>query len=58
MKLTLTAKIKILPTSEQEQPLQKTMQAYCDACNAVSEVIFKENTLVQAKLHKIIYLFL
>ncbi len=55
MKLTLTAKIKILPTSEQEQLLQKTMQAYRDACHAVSEVIFKENTLVQAKLHKMTY---
>lgn len=55
MKLTLTAKIKILPTSEQEQLLQKTMQAYRDACNAVSEVIYKENTLVQAKLHKMTY---
>ncbi|KHF26749.1 putative transposase [Anoxybacillus sp. BCO1] len=31
------------------------MQTYRDACNAVSEVIFKENTLVQAKLHKMMY---
>ncbi|WP_235045446.1 MULTISPECIES: hypothetical protein [Anoxybacillus] len=31
-----------MPTTEQEQLLRKTMQTYRDACNAVSEVIFKE----------------
>ncbi|ADH99045.1 RNA-guided endonuclease InsQ/TnpB family protein [Salisediminibacterium selenitireducens] len=55
MKLTLTAKTKIVPTVEQEDTLRKTAHAYRDACNAVSEVVFDENTLVQAKLHKRTY---
>lgn len=54
-KLTLTAKIKIVPTVEQEDILRATAHAYRDACNAVSAVIFKEDTLVQAKLHKLTY---
>ncbi|SDJ33356.1 helix-turn-helix domain-containing protein, partial [Natribacillus halophilus] len=36
MKLTLTAKIKINPTDEQEQLLAKTVRAYREACNVVS----------------------
>lgn len=55
MTLTLAAKIKIIPTSEQENTLRQTAHAYRDACNSVSEVVFNENTLVQAKLHKWTY---
>lgn len=54
-KLTLTAKIKIVPSVEQADILRATAHAYRDACNAVSAVIFKEDTLVQAKLHELTY---
>ena len=54
-KRTLTAKTKIVPSVEQADMLRVTAHACRDACNAVSAVIFQENTLVQAKLHKLTY---
>ena len=53
--LTLTAKIKIVPAVDQEHILHAAAHACRDGCNAVSAVIFKEDTRVQAKRHKLTY---
>lgn len=55
MELTITAKIKILPTEEQIQLLKQTISAYKQGCNFVSKVVFDTKNLVQASLHKETY---
>jgi putative transposase len=55
LKLTLTAKVKILPTSEQMQWLQQTLAAYRKACSFVSNIVFETKELSQRKLHLTTY---
>lgn len=51
MKLTLTAKVKIMPTNEQIELLQQTLLAYRHACNFVSKLVFERKERSKAKLH-------
>ncbi|WP_042350212.1 RNA-guided endonuclease InsQ/TnpB family protein [Bacillus massiliigorillae] len=55
MNITITAKIKILPTIEQVSLLQKTVRAYRNGCNFVSEIVFHTKQLKQAALHRATY---
>jgi IS605 OrfB family transposase len=52
---TVTAKIQILPSSEQQRLLSYTMQAYKNACNFVSDYIFETHNLVQASVNRTLY---
>lgn len=56
MTLTLTAKIKLLPTDEQIQLLQVTSAAYKRGCNFVSQVIHETKLVNQFKLHPLTYI--
>lgn len=51
MELTVTAKLKILPTVEQQELLRQALNVYRDGCNFVSALIFDTKNLVQAALH-------
>lgn len=55
MNLTLTAKLKIKPTSLQAMLLHKTMAAYRKGCNMVSKLIFERTALNARSLHKLTY---
>ncbi|AJY75422.1 RNA-guided endonuclease InsQ/TnpB family protein [Paenibacillus beijingensis] len=55
MQMTITAKIKINPTSEQIELLRNTLHAYRTGCNYVSALVFETKQLAQAKLHNITY---
>lgn len=55
IKLTITAKVKILPTTQQIELLREALTAYQNGCNFVSNIVFKTKNLVQAKLHKVTY---
>lgn len=55
MQITITAKIKILPTIEQIELLKKTISAYKDACNHVSVIVNDTHKLQQPQLHKLTY---
>ncbi|GED68760.1 transposase [Brevibacillus reuszeri] len=52
MQMTMTAKIKINPTSEQIALLRNTLDAYRTGCNYVSSLVFETKQVAQAKLHK------
>ena len=53
--ITITAKIKINPTEEQQQLLLDTMHRYRDACNFVSKYLSKHGYMPAIKLQKHIY---
>lgn len=53
--MKLTAKIKLLPTSEQAQSLIKTLTVANEACNFISEGAWKTSTFKQFGVHKLIY---
>lgn len=53
--VVLTAKIKLLPNSDESLLLLQTMTAYTDACNAVSEYIFKTYDLKQSSVNRQMY---
>ncbi|ERI09421.1 RNA-guided endonuclease InsQ/TnpB family protein [Aneurinibacillus aneurinilyticus] len=55
MQMTITAKIKINPTSEQIEWLKSTLDAYRTGCNYVSSLVFETKQLAQAKVHKMTY---
>ncbi|MGC5327033.1 RNA-guided endonuclease InsQ/TnpB family protein [Brevibacillus sp. SYSU BS000544] len=55
MEMTITAKIKISPTIEQQSLLQDTVRAYQMGCNFVSSLVFQKKELAQLKLHKMTY---
>ena len=55
MKLTITAKIKMTPTTEQVELLEETLLAYRKGCNFVSRIVFESKNLVQASLHRVTY---
>ena len=52
MKQTITAKIKLKPTLEQQILLNNTISVYRNACNFVSQYIYQTHTLEQQTLHK------
>ncbi|CAA9254686.1 MAG: Putative transposase or IS (ACLAME 318) [uncultured Cytophagales bacterium] len=53
--MKLTAQIKLLPTPEQAQALEKTMLLANQACNYLSEVAWEKKTFGQYALHKLAY---
>ena len=54
MKLVINIKLK--PTAEQKRALQATLERCNAACNWLSEVAYRENTVKQFALHKLTYL--
>ncbi|GIP33927.1 RNA-guided endonuclease TnpB family protein [Paenibacillus sp. J2TS4] len=55
MKITLTAKVKILPTPEQIDGLRQTLRAYRLASDYLSKLVFEEKILSKTKLHQLMY---
>lgn len=56
MQQIITAKLKLLPTPEQQYLLRRTQLAYRDALNAVSQYAFKHGkTSNVTRLHKGMY---
>ena len=53
--MTVTAKIQISVDADNQVLLSKTMSAYSDACNYVSEYIFNTKNLKQFSLNQILY---
>jgi putative transposase len=53
--MQLTAKVKLLPTSEQADMLKRTLETANAACNYISERAWKERTFRQYSLHKLLY---
>ena len=53
--ITVTAKIQILTSDDDKTILNKTMSAYSDACNFVSDYIFQTHNLSQLSLNKALY---
>ena len=53
--LTVTAKVRVKTTPDDEQQLLSTMDAYRSACNHVSEHIYKTHDLKRASLHTALY---
>lgn len=58
MELTITAKVKIMPTTEQIKLLKDTVATYRKGCNYVSKIVYKTKILVQTKLHEVTYYLL
>jgi putative transposase len=55
VKLTITAKIKILPTTEEAERLKETFKAYREGCHFVSQLVFETKNLFQVSLHEETY---
>ena len=55
LNITITAKIRLLPTEDHVSLLQKTIKAYRNGCNFVSNIVFESKLLKQASLHKKTY---
>jgi IS605 OrfB family transposase len=55
LNLTLTAKVKILPTDEQKEWLRQTLRAYRTACLFVSKIVFETKDISLKKLHLMTY---
>ncbi|GAJ41533.1 RNA-guided endonuclease InsQ/TnpB family protein [Saccharococcus caldoxylosilyticus] len=55
MELTLTAKVKLNPSPEQETLLHETRSAYQRGCQYVSNMVFQNKILKQRKLHDLTY---
>ena len=53
--MTVTAKIQISVDADNKVLLNKTMTAYSDACNYVSEYIFDTKNLKQFSLNQVLY---
>lgn len=53
--ITITAKIQISVNDTNRVLLDKTMSAYCDACNYVSNYVFHTRNLQQFSLNKVLY---
>ena len=54
-KMTVTAKIQVSVSEVEQTLLDKTMSVYRDACNYVSNYVFKTHDLKQFSLNKILY---
>ena len=55
MQQTITAKLQIIVNPSDEKILCSTMKAYCDACNYVSEYIYKTHNLSRYSVQKNTY---
>lgn len=55
MKITLTAKVRIMPSPEEMGRLLQTSQAYRQGCNFVSRIVFERKILSATMLHTMIY---
>lgn len=53
--VTITRKIKLTPTVEQEIELKKTTQFYTDACNFIAQFCIENKTLTKKKIQEEIY---
>ena len=53
--ITITAKIQIYVSKQNKVLLDKTLSAYRNACNFVSEYIFRTHDLQQFSLNKALY---
>lgn len=53
--ITVTAKIQLSVPDADKVLLNKTMSVYCDACNYVSNHIFRTHDLKQFSLNKVLY---
>lgn len=53
--VTITRKIKLTPTAEQEIELKKTTQFYTDACNFIAQFCIENKTLTKKKIQEEIY---
>ena len=53
--ITITAKVQIVATDTDKVLLDETMSVYCDACNYVSDYVFRTHDLKQFSLNKILY---
>ncbi len=54
-KMTVTAKIQISVNADSKALLDETMSVYSDACNYVSDYVFRTHDLKQFSLNKILY---
>ncbi len=55
MEYTVTAKIQIIVPAEYKQALLSVMKVYTDACNYVSQYIFRTHDLQQFSINKVLY---
>ena len=53
--MTITAKIQISATVDDKVLLDETMSVYADACNYVSDYVFRTRNLKQFSLNKVLY---
>lgn len=53
--MTVTAKIQISVSADNKVLLDKTMSVYSDACNFVSDYVFRTHDLKQFSLNKVLY---
>jgi predicted transposase len=53
--MTITAKIQISVNADSKVLLDKTMSVYSDACNFVSDHVFRTHDLKQFSLNKVLY---
>ena len=53
--ITITAKIQISVNTDSKALLDETMSVYSDACNYVSEYVFRTHDLKQFSLNKVLY---
>ncbi len=53
--MTVTAKVQIIVAADSKVLLDETMSVYSDACNYVSEYIFRTHDLKQFSLNKALY---
>lgn len=53
--MVITMKIKLLTSDQEAKNLQRTMEAYRDVCNYVSEYIFETHIMKQKELHDRLY---
>lgn len=54
-KITITAKIQIVPSNDDKLLLNSTISAYTEACNYVSNYVFQTHDLKQFALNKVLY---
>ena len=53
--MTITAKIQIIAAETDKVLLDETMSVYRDACNYVSDYVFRTHDLKQFSLNKVLY---
>lgn len=55
MQQTVSMRLRIIPDSCQAELLKRTMKVYSEACNYVSDYIFRTHDLTQSGLQKALY---